>query len=204
MRCLAGRLTRYAIVITMTLMVFGCKGHTPPTNFYTLTPISVTQDLNSEGAAFKDFQIGIGPVAFPKVLDRPQIVTRPAPGRLEMAEFRRWGGYFKDDFLSVLASNISTLLGTDQVFVFPWPGSLKPSYQIEIEVYRFDGKLGDSVVLNVGWILKTSDPDQAVSLKRSTIVQPVTGDDYDALVAAKNGALEKFSHMILDELKKAM
>ena len=81
---------------------------------------------------------------------------------------------------------------------------MKPSYQIEIEVYRFDGKLGDSVVLNVGWILKKSDPNQAVSLKRTTIVQTVTGDDYDALVAAKNGALEKFSHMILDELKKAI
>jgi uncharacterized lipoprotein YmbA len=203
MRCLAGRLTRYAIVITMTLMVFGCKGHTPPVNFYTLTPIPVTQGPDTEGSALKDIQIGIGPVAFPKVLDRPQIVTRPAPGRLNMAEFQRWGGYFKDDFVLVLASNISTLLGTDQVLIHPWPGSLKPSYQIEIEVYRFDGKLGDSVVLNVGWILKTPDPARAVSLKRSTIVQAVTGDDYDALIAAKNGALEKFSHMILDELKKA-
>ena len=101
----------------------------------------------------------------------------------------------------MLASNISTLLGTDQVVVFPWPGSLNPSYQIEIEVYRFDGKLGDSVVLNVGWILKTSDPAQAVSLKRATIVQTVTGDDYDALIAAKNGALEKFSRIIIDEMK---
>jgi hypothetical protein len=42
-----------------------------------------------------------------------------------------------------------------------------------------------------------------VSFKRTTIVQAVTGYDYDALIAAKNGALEKFSHMILDELKKA-
>ncbi len=201
MRCLAGKFTRYAIVITMILMAFGCKGSTPPINFYTLTPIPVTQGPDNEGLVLKDIQIGIGPVAFPKVLERPQIVTRPAPGRLNMAEFRRWGGYFKDDFILVLASNISTLLGTDQVVVFPWPGSLNPSYQIEIEVYRFDGKLGDSVVLNVGWILKTSDSAQAVSLKRATIVQTVTGDDYDALIAAKNGALEKFSRIIIDEMK---
>jgi uncharacterized lipoprotein YmbA len=188
----------------MILMFYGCKGSTPPINFYTLTPIPVTQQPDTEAAALKDIQIGIGPLAFPKVLDRPQIVTRPAPGRLAMAEFRRWGGYFKDDFLLVLASNISTLLGTDQVVVFPWPSSLKPSHQIELEVYRFDGKLGDSVVLNVGWILKTADSSQAVLLKRSTIVQAVTGDDYDALITAKNGALEKFSRIILDELKKVI
>jgi uncharacterized lipoprotein YmbA len=204
MRCLAGKFTRYAIVIVMILMFYGCKGSTPPINFYTLTPIPVTQQPDTEAAALKDIQIGIGPLAFPKVLDRPQIVTRPAPGRLAMAEFRRWGGYFKDDFLLVLASNISTLLGTDQVVAFPWPSSLKPSHQIELEVYRFDGKLGDSVVLNVGWILKTADSSQAVLLKRSTIVQAVTGDDYDALIAAKNGALEKFSRIILDELKKVI
>lgn len=204
MRCLAGKFTRYAIVIIMILTFFGCKGRTPPINFYTLTPIPVTQNPDTGVAALNDIQIGIGPLAFPKILDRPQIVTRPAPGRLEMAEYRRWGGYFKDDFMLVLASNISTLLGTDQVVVFPWPSSLKPSYQIEIEVYRFDGKLGDSVVLNVGWILKTADSSQAMFFKRSTIVQAVTGDDYDALIAAKNGALEKFSRIILDELKKVI
>jgi hypothetical protein len=35
-------------------------------------------------------------------------------------------------------------------------------------------------------------------------LQAVTGDDYDALVAAKKGALEESSHIILDELKKTI
>jgi hypothetical protein len=185
----------------MMVAVFGCKASTPPISFYTLTPIPAAQDGGGDQTVSKDILIGIGPVKFPNVLDRPQIVTRPATGRLEMAEFQRWGGYFKDNFQSVLASNISTLLRTDQVIVYPFSSGMKPSHQVEVEVYRFDGKPGDAVVLNVGWILRTTDPAPAMSFRRSTIVEPVMGDGYDALVAAKNGALEKFSRMILDELK---
>jgi uncharacterized protein len=75
-------------------------------------------------------------------------------------------------------------------------------YRLEFEVYQFDGKLGDSVVLRVSWILKTPEKTDNTHLKRATIVQPVSGPDFDALVAAKSMALEKFSRIILDEMKK--
>ena len=192
---------RYALLTLMVVMVFGCKGSTPPVTFYTLTPIPAIQDAGNGQTILKDVLIGIGPLKFPKILDRPQIVTRPAPGRLNLAEFKRWGGFLKDDFISVMAENMTRLLGTDQVVTYPWPGGLKPLYRIEFDVHQFDGKIGDSVVLRVSWILKTPDQTNNKHLKRSTIVQPVSGDDFDALVAAKSKALEKFSRIILDEMK---
>jgi uncharacterized lipoprotein YmbA len=192
---------RYVLLILMAVTVFGCKGSTPPVTFYTLTPISAIQDAGNDQTISKDVLIGIGPLKFPKILDRPQIVTRPAPGRLDLAEFKRWGGFLKDDFLSVMAENMTTLLGTDQVVIYPWPGGLNPLVRIEFDVHQFDGKLGDSVVLRVSWILKTPDQTDNTHLKRATIVQPVSGPDYDALVAAKSKALEKLSRMILDEMK---
>ena len=194
--------TRYALLLLMVVAVLGCKGSTPPVTFYTLTPIPAIQDAGSGQTILKDVLIGIGPLKFPKILDRPQIVTRPAPGQIDMAEFKRWGGFLKDDFLSVMAENMATLLGTDQVVVYPWSGGLNPLYRLEFEVHQFDGKLGDSVVLRVSWILKTPDKTDNTHLKRATIVQPVTGPDFDALVAAKSKALEKLSRMILDEMKK--
>jgi len=193
--------TRYALLLLMVVAVLGCKGSTPPVTFYTLTPVSAIQDAGSGETSLKDVLIGIGPLKFPKILDRPQIVTRPAPGRLNLAEFQRWGGFLKDDFLSVMAENMTTLLGTDQVVVYPWPGGLNPLVRIEFDVHQFDGKLGDSVVLSVSWILKTPEKTDNTHLKRATIVQPVSGPDYDALVAAKSMALEKLSRMIVDELK---
>ena len=93
---------RYALILLMVVAVFGCKGSTPPITFYTLTPIPATQDAGGDQTILKDVLIGIGPLKFPKILDRPQIVTRPAPGRLSLAEFQRWGGFLRDDFLSGL------------------------------------------------------------------------------------------------------
>jgi len=202
MRHTVNRSTRYALLLLMVLTISGCKGSTPPVTFYTLTPIPAIQNAGSGQTILKDVLIGIGPLKFPKILDRPQIVTRPAPGQIDMAEFKRWGGFLKDDFLSVMAENMATLLGTDQVVVYPWSGGLNPLYRLEFEVHQFDGKLGDSVVLRVSWILKTPDKTDNTHLKRATIVQPVTGPDFDALVAAKSKALEKLSRMILDEMKK--
>ncbi len=193
--------TRYALLFLMVLTVLGCKGSTPPVTFYTLTPIPAMQDAGSGQTLLKDVLIGIGPLKFPKILDRPQIVTRPAHGQIDMAEFQRWGGFLKDDFLSVMAENMATLLGTDQVVVYPWPGGLNPLYRLEFDVHQFDGKLGDAVVLNVSWILKTPDKTDNTHLKRATIVQPVSGPDFDALVAAQSKALEKLSRMIVDEMK---
>ena len=194
--------TRYALLLLMVVAVLGCKGSTPPVTFYTLTPIPAIQDAGSGQSILKDVLIGIGPLKFPKILDRPQIVTRPTPGQLDLAEFQRWGGFLKDDFLSVMAENMTTLLGTDQVVVYPWPGGLNPLIRIGFDVHQFDGKLGDSVVLRVSWILKAPEKTDKTQLKRATIVQPVLGPDYDALVAAKSKALEKLSRMIVDEMKK--
>ena len=194
----------YALIMLMVVAVLGCKGSTPPVTFYTLTPMSVIQDGGSGQASLKDVLIGIGPLKFPKILDRPQIVTRPAPGRLDLAEFKRWGGFLKEDFLSVMAENMTALLGTDQVVVYPGPGGLNPSVRIEFDVHQYDGKLGDSVVLNVSWILKTAEKTDNTHLKRSTIVQAVSGPDFDALVAAKSKTLEKLSRMIIDEMKNVI
>lgn len=198
MRPVTKVLAPFTLIASVTLMLLSCKGTTPPVRFYTLTPLPESRNVDP----MADVQIGIGPLKFPALLDRPQIVTRPAPGRLELAEFQRWGGKFKDDFLSVLASNISILLGTDQVFVYPWLDKLNPAYRIDIEVYRFDGKLGDSVTLHAGWILRTHNQKNQVRLKRSMISEPVTGNEFDALISAKSRAVEKFSVLIVEELKQ--
>ena len=78
MRHTANTSARYALIVMMVFTVFGCKGSTPPVTFYTLTPIPAIQNAGNEQAILKDVLIGIGPLKFPKILDRPQIVTRPA------------------------------------------------------------------------------------------------------------------------------
>ncbi|MCB1821939.1 MAG: membrane integrity-associated transporter subunit PqiC, partial [Candidatus Competibacteraceae bacterium] len=78
-------------------MLAGC-GSTPPTAFYTLSPLSASLPTAQTSASRSDVTIGVGPVTVPEFLDRPQIVTRTTANRLDVDEFHRWGGSLQEDF----------------------------------------------------------------------------------------------------------
>jgi uncharacterized lipoprotein YmbA len=202
MRTVVNLSIQCGLIILIAVMAFGCRSATPPANFYTLTPMPMTKMAEPDQTILNDIKIGIGPLRLPKVLERPQIVTRPSPSRVELAEFQRWGGYLSEDFLNVVTENISILIGTNQVLKYPWSDKLKPTYRIEFDVHQFDGRLGDSVLLKVTWIIKAYEKTETIYVKRSIIEQPVSGKDYDALIAAQSKALETFSRLIVDEVKK--
>ena len=67
------------------------------------------------------------------------------------AEFDRWVGTFKDNFINVLADNIGFLLSTERIYLFPWRQSVPIDYQITVDVVRCDGRLGDAVWLETRW-----------------------------------------------------
>jgi len=186
----------------MCISVMGCQKNTPPVSFYALTPMT-TSDVSPGGQqTLKDVSIGIGPITFPQTLQRPQIVTRLSPNRLELSEFHRWGGDLKQDFLNIMVQNISMIMGSNQVFKYPWSPSFEPKYRVTLDVNQFDGRLGESVVLNSIWEIKQGKPGkEKTEIKRSIIEQPVSGDDYNALVEAKSKALKTLSIEITDKIR---
>ena len=93
----------------------GCAG-TQSASFYTLSPIVNSETETSVAKARQGMAIGIGPIKFPEYLEGAQIVTRTGRNSLELAEFHRWAGSLKKDFLRILAENLSTLLSTDRVY----------------------------------------------------------------------------------------
>jgi uncharacterized lipoprotein YmbA len=98
------------------LITVGC-GTTDPARFYTLSPLAIPG--TEAEAAGQGVAIGVGPIKLPEHLDRPQIVTRTSRNELKLAEFDRWAGSLADDFSRVLAENLSILLSTDRVSVYP-------------------------------------------------------------------------------------
>jgi uncharacterized lipoprotein YmbA len=195
---------RFGFVLFICMTVIGCMRSTPPVSFYTLTPVSSEQVMGTDQNSLKDISIGIGPAKFPQMLDRPQIITRPTANTLKLSEFDRWGGDLKQDFLNVLTQNVSIIAGSNQVFTFPWSDSFKPAYRVALDVHQFDGRLGESVLLNVSWVLKNTQADAGHSVfKKSVIKQAVAGNDYNALVKAKSEALKTLSQAIVDEIKQA-
>lgn len=185
------------LISLLFVLIIGCRSSTPPVSFYTLTPMP-GEYIQKES---QDISIGIGPVRLPKTLERPHIVTRTGPNRLHVSEFHRWGGYLDQDFQNVTAENISILLKTDQVAKFPWKDNVQPTYRISFDVHQFDGMPGDSVILNVTWTIRKHESSEAPYIKRSIIKQSVSGEDYEALVAAYSHVLAELSKEIADVIQ---
>jgi len=201
MRKLQSFSTPCLVICLLALMIAGCRSSTPPVSFYTLASLPGIEMESHEQSAVSDITIGIGPVQLPQFLNRPQIVIRSGPNKLTVSEFHRWGGYLDQDFLRVLAQDISILLPTNRVIEFPWENRADPDFRIAFNVQQFDGQPGNSVLLNVTWTIKEQKGTKALYSKRSIIRQPVSGNDYEALIAAHSQALAALSREIAAAIK---
>jgi hypothetical protein len=185
------------LIALFALLLCGCRGSTPKTEFYTLNSVSNAQMNAKPISAGQPLSIGVGPVTLPEVLDRPQIVSRTGPNTLQIDEFHRWAGRLEEDFARVVAENISLMLATEQVDVYPWDASFKPRYQVILDVQRFEGRLNQKdVFLEVFW--KVIDPQKRTMLliKRSAIKESLIATDYETLIATKSRAIAELSKII--------
>ena len=192
----------FALIVCFSLA--GCRSATPPIDFYTLTSVDAGQMSDIDRTAFKNISIVIGPLKFPEVLDRPQIITRPSPNRIELSEFNRWGGDLRQNFLDILTQNISIITGSDQIIKYTSSVNQTPAYRIILDVHQFDGRLGESVLLNVSWVMTINQAGSEQQIyKKSVINQPMSGKGYDALVEAQSNAVKELSKEIVYEIKRA-
>jgi hypothetical protein len=189
------------LILWVALLSTACGSIRPKAEFYTLNSISSNRPDATLTIAGQPIAIGVGPVNMPKILDRPQIVIRTGPNKLHIDEFHRWAGRLDEDFARAVAENISLILATDQVSVYPWDASFKPRYQVILDIQRFEGRTGKAnVLLEVLW--KVVDPQQKTTLriKKSVITEPFAAMNYDTLVAAKSRAVENLSKLIAKEM----
>ena len=190
------------LVLFMAVLMAGCGSSPTPVEFYTLNSLNgIPQQANPADAA-QNIAIGIGPVKIPKILDRPQIVTRTGPNTIKVDEFHRWAGPLGTEIAQVLAENISLLLATDQVAVYPWDVDFKPDYRIALDIRYFEGQLGENVFLDVVWRVSGRESQEILATKASVINEPLSVPDYETLVAAKSQALAQLSREIAQEIRK--
>ena len=186
----------------MVLLFVGCRSTPPPTAFYTLAAMTKPEPAGQDSAPMRDLAVGIGPVQIPEYLDRPQIVTRTAPDKVALSEFNRWGGSLRQDLPRVLAENVAALLGTDRVLAYPWGDRLDPAYRVALDVQQFDGALGGAVLLKATWIVTGREGKIPLAVRKADIQEPVSGNDYDALVSAQSRAVAALSREIAEQIRR--
>jgi uncharacterized lipoprotein YmbA len=185
------------------LLLAGCGGSSQRVEYYTFNPLIGMQAEANTSVTDQKLSIGIGPVEIPIILDRPQIVTRSGPNKLNIDEFNRWAGRLDENFARVLGENISLLLGTDQVAVYPWQTDFKPGYRIALKINYFEGQWGKDVLLETIWSV-AGQKNQPTSVMRKTVVsEPLSAEpNYEALVAAHSRAIAQLSREIAQEIRR--
>ena len=184
------------VFVLMVFLLAACST-TPEVRYYTLNPSFEMQQDISEAVSGDHVAVGLGPVVFPKFLNRPQIVIRQSPNRVKVSEFHRWASPLQGDFLRVLAKNISILLPMSRVAVYPWKDQYSPTYRIKLNVEQFDGQFGKHVILDVTWSVAKQKDENDTVVKNSLIKEPVSTEDYEAIVAAKSRAIAVLSQEIV-------
>jgi uncharacterized lipoprotein YmbA len=181
------------------VMLAGC-GVTQPSKFYLLTSVegSDTAAMTTPGPA-----LGLGPVSFPPYLDRPEIVHRSGNNELHFAGSHRWAEPLKTSFTRSLAENLSILLPTNRVTLYPWQRSTMYDYQIILDVTRFDADASGTVILSANWEIVQADGKTVSNRQKATYSEPAGSMDYSAIVAAQSRAVGRLSRDIVVAIERS-
>ena len=122
-----------ATVFLAPFVLAGC-GSDKPTRLYVLSATTEQPATMSP----QGISVGVGPITLPKYLDRPQIVLGVSVNQLSQANFDQWGGDLNDNVTRVLATNLSNLLGTERVSLYPWKDRPPTDIQVTMDVSKFE------------------------------------------------------------------
>ena len=187
----------------MCFIPAGCSFLEPkpdPSRFFALAPLPRTGQRAQDAAGTNALALGIGPIKFPGYLDRQQLVTRISQNRFAVAENDRWAEPLEENFSRVLSQNLSILLQTDRIVAYPWERSQQPTYQVQVEVLRFEPNAEQMVELWARWSI-TDHAKKTVSVKESYLTRPAKDKSTEASVAALSEVVGSLSQEIAASIR---
>lgn len=185
---------RAALILVVVALSGACSWQSAPVHFYVLAGAKGSPVTASATPAERGPAIGVGPITLPRYLERNNIVTRQDT-ELVVAEYDRWAEPLSEGVPRLIAADLSTLLGTERIVMFPWPVGKTVDQQVVVEVLRFEGTSGGDVVLEARWRILGPDK-QEVLLRHSVVREPDGGAGYPALVAAMSRSVGVLSREI--------
>ena len=189
------------LILGIFVVVFSGCASTPPTRFFVLSSSPNFEKVrNREGG--RCFAIGIGPVKLPEYLNQAEIVTRITQNELRVDEFAQWAEPLEDNISRALAENLSSLLCTRSIAIFPWKGGIPIDYRIDVQVIQMGGMLGKNALLDMTWSITDGTDRKKLPLitKRSTYREPTGGGDYGTFVSAQSRNLASLSREIAETI----
>ncbi len=180
-----------ALYICCLVLLAAC-GTTRPSHFYLLTSLEKTDNPEQDSGP----GIIVGPITLPDYLLRPQIALRNEANEIAYEEFHRWAEPLQGNFSRVVAENLSRLLGTSRVSLYPGYKTGSFPYQILIDVIRMDAGSGRQINLVARWSILDRHNDKLLASNKTSVTEPVDRNGYRAIVSAHSRAVSQLSQDI--------
>jgi hypothetical protein len=189
------RFTRHAVALCALACAQGCLGGGAQPDYFTLGAVAAAEPEKAL-ATRPELGLAIGPIEFPRYLDRPEMVTRDGAHRLVVWNVHRWGGSLRTDILRAMAVDLGALLGTARIAVYPTEARFPLDYRVLLELIEFDGVPGASVTLRGRYTVASGTDGRAIAVEELRIEEPVASPAWEDLVAAQRAVLGRVNREI--------
>jgi len=196
---------KMALLSTAGAFVFltGCT-QTIPSQYYLLNPVADAAATSTLDAN-KLHIIGIGPIKFPKYLNRTQLVYYSGTNKLVINEFDRWAEPLDQNFNRVLRTNLTRLVSSSYATGYPWKRAMPIQYQVIMEVHQFEMQSDGTVNLSAHWAVVNLQKNKKIEVvKKFNYSQKLDTVDHKKIVYELSTALEKLSEDIAKELQQLL
>ncbi|MGH7073409.1 MAG: PqiC family protein [Stellaceae bacterium] len=180
----------------LVLLVAGC-GSTPPTHYYTLDPVA-GRHMTTAGASRP---VRVAAVHIPAALDRSEIVSETAPGKMDLSDQNRWVSPFGDMARRVLTQDLDRRLPAGTV-ILPKEPAPPHTAQIVVDVLEFDRDPAGLIVFDGSWSLSNSAKDRPMSNRHFHLTDRPDGTDVNGQVAAMSRLLGQLADQIAGQVSQ--
>jgi len=192
---------RHRMAVATVVLAPACSMLSPqpdPSRFFVLTAIELpAADVPSPMSdSIRPVVLAVGPVRLAPYLDRNDLAIRLSADEIRYSDGERWAEPLDRNVTRVLALNLSYLLRTARVVTYPEAPSLRPGYQIEVEVGRLDSTRTGEATLAAHWTIEDLGTHELLAIRDSYLTRPAAGTGTPAAVAALSGLLAELSQQI--------
>jgi uncharacterized lipoprotein YmbA len=191
-------LRTWTLALALAALAAGCLGGpTPEPQYFTLS--SPAGAGTAPLAARPELGLVLGQVDLPRYLDRAELVTRSGAHGLRVWNGVRWGGSLRTDVQRVVADDLSRLLGTARIAVYPAEARFPVDYRVLLELLEFGSAPGHPVALRARWTLAGGD-GRAVAVGATEVEQQPASASWEDYVAAHGAALGALTRELAERI----
>ncbi|PMS11649.1 membrane integrity-associated transporter subunit PqiC [Trinickia caryophylli] len=202
MRAMRTMRTMRTIALAASLAALAGCAHSPPTRYYALEAIGPrVPPAAAPGGAMPAAPVQLTAVHIPAMLDRPEVVTRVAPNRLDVADDDRWAAPLAQMMRSVLAQDLLGRLPSGS-FVLPDAPVPAGTHSLVVTVLALDADSNGRLSLQAGWSLSAphATPSSSSSPHAVTLTAQGTGGGANDQAAA----LSRILAALADDIASAL